>query len=172
VEFFSFVLDALAKKVKNAYWNALIKWVPPKVSERDLGNDELYLIYSRCPFTTHSSTSDNPLLAKFINDSDVFYKGVWINSRRAEKLGIKYGDRVVLESVYTGQTTETIAFVTELVREDTLFMVSGFGQDSKKLTSAPKGLHGLMRVVPLQYDPLSGATMNQEAIVRVKKVML
>ena len=71
--------------------------------------------------------------------------------------------------MYTKQTTEAIAFVTELVREDTLFMVSGFGQDSKKLKNAPKGLHGLMRVVPLQYDPLSGVTLNQETIVRIKR---
>ncbi|MBO8183602.1 MAG: molybdopterin-dependent oxidoreductase [Archaeoglobus sp.] len=171
VEFFSFALASLAKKVKNPYWDALIKWVPPRISERELANNEMYLVYSRSPFTTHCSTSDNPLLAKLIEDSEIFYKGVWINSEKAKELGIKNGDRIVLESVYTGEKTESIAFVTELVREDTLFMVSGFGQQSKKLTSAPKELHALMSVVPLQYDPLSGATMNQEAIVRVWRML-
>lgn len=169
VEFFSFVLESLAKKAKDPYWDPLIKWVPPKVSEKKLADDEVYVVYSRCPFTTHSSTSDNPLLAKFINDSDIFYKGVWINTNKAKRLGINSGERIILECIYTKQTTEAIAFVTELVREDTLFMVSGFGQDSKKLKNAPKGLHGLMRVVPLQYDPLSGVTLNQETIVRIKK---
>ena len=169
VEFYSFTLASLAKKVKDPYWDALIKWVPPKVGERKLAENELYLVYSRCPFTTHSSTSDNPLLSKLIEDSDIFYTGVWISRRKAEKLGIKSGDRIILESVYSGETTEAIAFVTELVRDDTLFMVSGFGQRSAQLTSTLKGLHALMDVVPLQYDPLSGVTMNQEAIVRVRR---
>ena len=169
VEFYSFTLASLAEKVKDPYWDALIKWVPPKVGERKLAENELYLVYSRCPFTTHSSTSDNPLLSKLIEDSDIFYTGVWISRRKAEKLGIKSGDRIILESVYSGETTEAIAFVTELVRDDTLFMVSGFGQRSAQLTSTLKGLHALMDVVPLQYDPLSGVTMNQEAIVRVRR---
>lgn len=169
IEFYSFMLASLAKKAKDPYWDALIRWVPPKVWERKLAENELYLVYSRCPFTTHSSTSDNPLLAKLIEDSDVFYTGVWISSRKAKQLGIKNGDRITLESVYTGEKTEAIAFVTELVRDDTLFMVSGFGQKSAQLTSAPKGLHSLMSVVPLQYDVLSGVTLNQEAIVRIRK---
>ncbi len=167
VEFFSFMLHNLAKKAGNAYWDALVKWVPPRIGEKELAENEFYLVYSRCPFTTHSSTADNPLLAKLIEDSSLFYEGVWISTRKARKLGLKNGDRVVIESA--GGKTEAIVFATELVRDDTLFMVSGFGQKSSRLTHLPKALHSLMSVVPLQYDPLSGAVMSQEVVVKVTR---
>jgi len=169
VEIFSFMLANFASKVKDPYWDALIKWVPPKVSERKLGSNEFYMVYSRSPFTTHSSTSDNPLLAKLIEDSELYYKGIWINSERAAELGIRNGDRVVVESVYTGDKTEAIAFVNELVRKDTIFTVSGFGQRSEKLTNIPQRAMTMARLIPLQFDTISGATMSQETIVRIRK---
>ncbi len=169
VEIYSFVLANLASKVKNPYWDPLIKWVPPKIWERKLNRDEFYMVYGRSPFTTHCSTSDNPVLAKLIRDSGLYYTGIWMNSKRARELGIKNGDKVILESVYTGEKTPAIVFVNELVREDTIFMVSGFGQQSEKLTHIPQRGMTMMKLVPLQYDPLTGAIMSEETIVRVIK---
>jgi len=159
VEFYSFMLAKLGI-------NPIIEWIPPKVMP---SNGELRLVYGRSPLTTHSSTTDNPLLAKLIEDSELFYKGVWINPKTAEKLGIKNGDRIILESA-VGKT-EGIAFVTDLVREDTAFVVSGFGQRSEKLSFAPKKLPSFMELCPLQVDTFSGAVMNHEFVVRIRKVM-
>ena len=50
-------------------------------------------------------------------------------------------------------------------------MVSGFGQKSEMLTHIPQRSMTMMKLVPLQYDPLSGAIMSQETIVRIKKVI-
>ncbi len=169
IEFYSFMLASFAANAKDPYWDPLIKWVPPKVGERKLARNEFYLIYSRSPLTTHSSTADNPLLATLIEDSELYYKGVWINSEKAAELGISNGDRVILESVFTGERVEAIAFVSGLVRRDALFMVSGFGQSSEKLSSVPQRGMTMMKLVPLQYEPLSGSTLNQETIVRVLK---
>ncbi len=170
VELYSFMLASFASKAEDPYWDPIIKWVPPKVSERRLGSNEFYLIYSRSPFTTHSSTSDNPVLAKLIEDAELYYKGIWINSERATELGIKNGDRVIVESVYTGDKTEAIAFVNELVRKDTIFTVSGFGQSSEKLTHIPQRGMTMMKLVPLQFDSLSGTVMSQETVVRISRV--
>lgn len=170
VELYSFMLASFASKAEDPYWDPIIKWVPPKVSERRLGSNEFYLIYSRSPFTTHSSTSDNPVLAKLIEDAELYYKGIWINSERAAELGIKNGDRVIVESVYTGDKTEAIAFVNELVRKDTIFTVSGFGQSSEKLTHIPQRGMTMMKLVPLQFDSLSGTVMSQETVVRISRV--
>ncbi|WP_456468521.1 molybdopterin-dependent oxidoreductase [Archaeoglobus sp.] len=170
VELYSFMLASFASKAEDPYWDPIIKWVPPKVSERRLGSNEFYLIYSRSPFTTHSSTSDNPVLAKLIEDAELYYKGIWINSERAAELGIKNGDRVIVESVYTGDKTEAIAFVNELVRKDTIFTVSGFGQSSEKLTHIPQRGMTMMKLAPLQFDSLSGTVMSQETVVRISRV--
>lgn len=170
VELYSFMLASFASKVENPYWDPIIKWIPPKIDERRLGNDEFYLVYSRSPFTTHSSTSDNPVLAKMINDAELYYKGIWINSERAAKLGIRSGDRVVVESVFTGDRTEAVAFVNELVRKDTIFTISGFGQSSEKLTHIPQRGMAMAKLIPLQFDPLSGGVMSQETVVKVRKV--
>ena len=170
VELYSFMLASFASKAEDPYWDPIIKWVPPKVSERRLGSNEFYLIYSRSPFTTHSSTSDNPVLAKLIEDAELYYKGIWINSERAAELGIKNGDRVIVESIYTGDKTEAIAFVNELVRKDTIFTVSGFGQSSEKLTHIPQRGMTMMKLVPLQFDSLSGTVMSQETVVRISRV--
>lgn len=169
VELYSFMLASFATKVANPYWDPIIKWVPPKIGERRLGSDEFYLAYSRSPFTTHSSTSDNPVLAKLINDAELYYKGIWINSERAAELGIRNGDRVVVESAFTGDRTEAVAFVNELVRRDTIFTVSGFGQSSKKLTRIPQRGMTMAKLIPLQFDPLSGGVMSEETIVRVRR---
>ena len=169
VEFYSFMLASLAKKVKEAYWDPIISWIPPKISERKLSSDEFYIVYGRSPPTTHCSTTDNPLLSMLLRDSGLFYQGVWINTKRAKRMGIKIGDRVVLESVETGEKTEGIAFVTDLIREDTVFTVSAFGQESDKLTYILKGLPSFNKLLPLQFDPLSGCTLAHEIIVKVKK---
>ena len=169
VEIYSFMLSHLAMNANNPYWDALIKWVPPKVSRDNLAEDEFSIVYSRCPLTTHVSTADNPLLSHFINDSELIYKGVWINSEKAKELGINNGDRIIVESPLTGDKTEGIAFVTDLIRKDTIFTVSGFGEQSEKLTFFPKGLLAFNKLLPIQYDPLSGCTLAHEMIVKIRK---
>jgi len=149
VEFYSFMLAKFASKSKDPYWDPLIKWVQPKVSERKLASNEFYLVYSRSPLTTHSSTADNPVLSMLIEDSEMFYKGVWINEDKATELGIKNGDKIVLESIYTKDKTEAIAFVSGLVRKDTIFMVSGLGQKSEKLTHVPQRDMTMMKLIPV-----------------------
>ncbi|WP_456327158.1 molybdopterin-dependent oxidoreductase [Archaeoglobus sp.] len=168
VEIYSFMLDALSKKVKNPYWDALIKWVPPKIYEKKLEVDEFYIVYSRAPLTTHCSTQDNKLLMKLLKDLSIFYTGVWINSKRAKKLGIKSGDKVIIESPSTGDKTLAVAFVNDLVREDTIFVLSGFGQTSAKLRNKVEG-PAFNRLMPIQFDPLSGSTLAHEFVVRVRR---
>ncbi len=169
VEFFSFMLASLATKTTKAYWDPLIKWVPANISEEKLDDDEFYIVYSRAPTTAHSSSEDNPLLAKLIEDSELFYKGLWINSVKASELGIKNGDRIIIESPYTNDRTEGIAFTTGLTRKDTVFTISGFGQQSERLTYNPKGLVEFNRLFPIQYDPLSGCTLCHETTVKIRR---
>ncbi len=165
VEIYSFMLDSLAKNVKNPYWDALIKWVPPKIYEKELGRDEFYLVYGRAPVTTHSSTQENELLMKLLKDLNVFYTGVWINSKRAKELGIKTGDKVVIESNGTGDKTYAVAFVNELIREDTVFILSGLGVENGIVKGAE-----FNRLLPIQYDPLSGTTLAHEFTVKVRRL--
>jgi anaerobic selenocysteine-containing dehydrogenase len=158
------MLAKLASEAKEPYWSPIVKWVPPMVEPKE---NEFRVVYSRSPMSTHSSTFDNPLLANLMDESQLYYKGIWINAKKAEEMGIKSGDRIVIESVHTGDKTEGIAFATELIREDTIFMVSGFGQESEKLSFS--GGSAFMRLAPLRVDTLSGSTMNHEFAVRIRK---
>ncbi|PLJ78534.1 molybdopterin-dependent oxidoreductase [Infirmifilum sp. SLHALR2] len=166
IELFSFALNSIkAKKGYQPYWDPIVAWCEPEVINKADSKQTFYLIYGRVPTMTHTSTADEPLLSVLTPD---FKRMAWINRRVAESLGIKKGDRIRLVNVETGRAVEAIAFPTELIREDTIWVSSDFGHSSEALHFTKFGVpyHALTSV---KADPVAGGIMSQEVVVRVEK---
>ncbi|MCI6989699.1 MAG: thiosulfate reductase PhsA [Campylobacter sp.] len=81
---------------------------------------ELVLLTGKTPIHTNGHTQWLPILNDLMSDAPV-----WIHPKTASKNGIKTGDKIILENKY-GKQNGT-AFVTQGIREDTLFLYHGFG---------------------------------------------
>ncbi|MFZ5945504.1 MAG: respiratory selenite reductase catalytic subunit SrrA [Bacillota bacterium] len=138
-------------------------WVPPLVVPE--GEDEFRLIHGKQPWHSHHFTSNNPFLMA-ISDK---YKGtwMWLNKKRADKLGIKDGDLVQVSSEKA--VREVYVKVTELLHPDCVWIPSAYGGFSEKLKTAyQKGIN-YNDFIPARVEPLSGTVMGQEVIVKISK---
>jgi thiosulfate reductase/polysulfide reductase chain A len=76
---------------------------------------------------THVSTQNNPLLYELMPENLL-----WINTEKAEQLGIKNGQLV---NVSSSRGQDSIrAYVTDLIHPEAVFMVHGFGRQVKAQT--------------------------------------
>jgi thiosulfate reductase/polysulfide reductase chain A len=75
------------------------------------------------------STQNNPYLNELVSENLL-----WINSKKASKLGIKDGGMIeISSSVGSGKIK---AFVTDLMHPEAVFMLHGFGHKAKKADRA------------------------------------
>ncbi len=81
------------------------------------------LTVGRCALHTHVSTQNNPYLSELVSENVL-----WINSKRAQELGIKDGSYVEVTSKRGSGRIK--AFVTDLIHPETVFMLHGFGHEA------------------------------------------
>ncbi len=91
------------------------------------GEDEFRLTVGRCALHTHVSTQNNPYLSEIVPENLL-----WINSRRAAKLGIADGRLVEISSKCGSGKIK--ACVTDFIHPDTVFMLHGFGHEAALAT--------------------------------------
>jgi thiosulfate reductase/polysulfide reductase chain A len=101
---------------------------PPPAYPLPKADDEFYLVNGKGPLISAHALLMEPMR---------FFKhlwSVWMNPRDAERLGIKDGDLVELESLAKpGKRVKARVWVTEMVREKVLFTYSFVGRRSKLL---------------------------------------
>lgn len=177
VEFFSPLLHALRKggatlpnfSVLAKPFHAECR--PGTPMDMPLAGDEFYFTYGKTPTVSYASTnSNNPVLAAINNFKKDIYGGVWIHPDRAEALGIRKGDRLRLTNTLTGQHTEGTAYVTRLIRRDTLFIQSSFGCENKKLTRAYGFGTATSKLIPYRVEPVVAGFRSQEFTIKVSRV--
>lgn len=140
-----------------------VRWIEPLVMP---SGDEFRLIGGKQPVHSQSWTTDIADLIQITHDYDL--TRVWINATRAAELGLADGDEVELyNDLNTGRARVK---VTELLNPTCIWMPSGYGCNSPDLTNAYGVGLSFMSFVPFQRDPYYGATMSQEALVKVRKV--
>ena len=140
-----------------------VNWIPPKVEP---GEGEFRLIGGKQPIHSQSWTTDILDLIQITHDYDL--TRVWINASVAAELGIEDGDEVeIYNDLNTGRTR---AKVTERLHPSCLWYPSPYGCNSPDLTNAYHVGLSFMSFVPFQMDPYYGATMSQEATVKIRKV--
>ena len=140
-----------------------VNWIEPLVMP---SGDEFRLIGGKQPIHSQSWTTDIPELIQITHDYDL--TRIWMNAAKAAELGIADGDEV---EVYNDLNSGKVRVkVTERLNPTCIWMPSGYGCNSPDLTNAYGVGLSFMSFVPFQRDPYYGATMSQEALVKVRKV--
>ncbi len=85
------------------------------------------LVVGRTALHTHVSTQNNLYLSELFSENRL-----WINSKKADALGIRSNDTVDVAS--TCGSGHIKAFVTELIHPEAVFMIHGFGHEARLAT--------------------------------------
>ncbi len=135
---------------------------PPYQHRPSPPEGEFRLVVGRSAIHTHVSTQNNPYLNDIIPEN-----ALWINSSEAAKLNIADGDMVEVSSdVGSGLIR---AFVTDMIHPEAVFMLHGFGHQSKLAArSYSKGLNDSLLIKNVT-DRIGGSPAFHDTFVKVKK---
>ncbi|MBF0567755.1 MAG: molybdopterin-dependent oxidoreductase [Nitrospirae bacterium] len=141
------------------------RWQEPLVTPNPSDKNSFRLIHGKQAIHTHSMTANVPYLMQLSDRYDMIR--LWINRQRAEAIGLKDGDTVVIESdIGKGYVKVRL---TEGLHPSAVWMPSGYGIFSKYLKTAyGKGIN-YNDFLNTYFDPAVGHVMSNEIIVRVSK---
>ncbi|MBR9981071.1 MAG: molybdopterin-dependent oxidoreductase [Desulfatitalea sp.] len=123
--------------------------------------DRFRLVVGRVAAHTHISTQNNPYLSELYPENNL-----WINKKRAAKLGIADGQEVQVESRCGSGVIK--AFVTDLIHPEAVFMVHGFGHEAREATRCfNKGVADSVLQESIT-DPVGGSPALHDTFVTVK----
>lgn len=137
-------------------------WEPP-LSKAD--KNTFVLIHGKQGIMSHTSTGNIPKLLTIAKNYHM--ERIWINAKRAKKLGIQDGDLVEISSP---QATRRIRVkVTERVHPEAAFLPAGYGNFSPMLKTAYGFGVNPNDFVPHRVDPISGHALMMEVLITVRK---
>ena len=159
-------VEIASSTLENLGYPAIPRWEAPLVSPDEKDAHSFRLLHGKQAIHTHAMTANQPYLMQVSHRYDLIR--LWMNRARAERLGIKNGDLVELKS-FIGEGRIRVK-VTEGLHPSCVWLPSGYGIFSKRLTTAYD--HGLSYndFLPTLFDPSVGHAMASEVIVSVRKV--
>ncbi len=125
-------------------------------------DDKFILITGRHAQFTQSGTSNNAMLLDLMSTNYL-----WINKRKAEEMGIGFGDFIEVQS--KAGKIAIRAYPTEKIGGDTLFMVHGFGASSDGLSRACNNGADDNTLIEDHIEPVYGAAAMHETYVTVRR---
>jgi thiosulfate reductase/polysulfide reductase chain A len=159
------IYKTLSKKIElynQRYSKRGMDPMPVYQPPRQVPEGSFRLVVGRNAYLTHGSTSNNALLNELVPENSL-----WIHPKRASALGIGQGHRVqVTSAVGKGRLK---ANVTEEIREDTVYMDSGFGVLSKGLSNVYGKGACIAEILQDYNDKISGNMAMHETMVTVKR---
>jgi thiosulfate reductase/polysulfide reductase chain A len=158
-------LEFASSILKDLNLPAVPVWEEPLVAP-DLNDPRSFrLIHGKQAYQTHARTVNQPYLKEISTLNDA--ARVWIHPERAKALGIKDGDCMTLtSSVGKGRAR---AKVTEGIHPECVFLPSGYGVFSRRLSTGFGYGLSYNDFLPTYFEPVLGHTMSGEIIVQVEK---
>ena len=116
--------------------------------------DYYRLLFGRAPVHSFSRTQSNRVLMDMMEENEI-----WVNPNVADKWGLKSGQRIKLKNQDGVVSNKIKVKVTERIRTDCVYMVHGFGHNSKMLKGTfGKGASDSGLITRYVTDPLMGGT--------------
>ncbi len=151
-------IEVYSETLANAGFSPWPTWEEPP---RPKG-DEFYLLTGKVAQHTQFGTQNNQLLHKYQDEPRL-----WMNTKAADKLGLKDWDIVTVESE-VGKVNIALQ-VTEAIRPDCVYLAPGYGHLSMGLRTA-YGVGACDSDLHVTYtDPISGGQALSQTFVSVKK---
>ena len=161
------VYKTLSKKVElynQRYEQMGIDPMPIYTAPKKVPANQFRLVIGRNAFVTQSSTANNAMLHQLQPTNTL-----WINPDAAKKLNIADGDRVEISSA-TG-TQEIKAEVTDRIRKDTVYMLTGFNTLSTQQHLAHGNGASIAEILEGGYDTVTGnAALHTTFVTVTRKV--
>ncbi|MCA9552953.1 MAG: molybdopterin-dependent oxidoreductase [Myxococcales bacterium] len=139
--------------------------LPPFAPPPEIAPGQFQLLFGRAPNQTFGRTTNNRVLAEAgISDE------LWLNAKVAKEQGFTNGTKVVMIN-QDGVRSDPIALkVTQRIRPDCVYMIHGYGHESKGLNFAKgRGADDTKLVTSPAIDPVMGGTGLNTAIVRIER---
>ena len=174
LELYSPILASFTRSAgSHPLWDSVLGYMPLSISDEaektSLDPDEFYFTYGKIPVVSHASTNNNnALLSAVAKPKENAFAGLWINKRKAEKLGLSEGQVIEIENLRYNKKVCARLFVTEMIRPDTVFLPSSYGSKNPKLGIAGGKGTALNELMPYSIDPLAASFMSQEFTVRIR----
>jgi len=112
------------------------------------------LLFGRAPMHSFSRTQTNRLLTNVMDENEI-----WVNADIAKRYGLKSGNYVKLKNQDGVVSNKIKVKATERIRTDSVYMVHGFGHNSRMLKGAYlKGASDSKLITKYVVDPLMGGT--------------
>ncbi len=143
-------IEFYSVKLAKAGFDPIPKYTRPK------GGPAGYfrLLYGRAPVHTFSRTQTNPVLQDMMEENSI-----WVNTDVAQRYGLKNGNYVKLKNQDGIVSNKVKVKVTERIRPECVYLVHGFGHNSKMLKTAyEKGASDTHLITRSEVDPLMGGT--------------
>lgn len=139
--------------------------VPKYTPTEEPPDGHFRLLFGRAPVHTFGKTQSYGYLKELMPENEV-----WINSNVANNFGLKSGDRVKLKNTEGIVTDPVLVKATERIRTDCVYLVHGFGQQSKALKSTYKiGASDAQLTSKYKMDPIMGGTGMNINFVSIEK---
>jgi len=152
-------IELYSKRYEEAGIDPMPVYRPPK----PVPPGRFRIVVGRNAYITQGSSTNNDLLAELVPENCL-----WLHPESAGRLDIRPGDTVEVESSVGSQRLKVR--ITEEIREDTVYMDSGFGALSRGLSR----VHGIgaciSAVLEDASDEISGNMAMHETLVTVRKV--
>ncbi len=158
------------------HWNPVLKYIPINYRKgadqafRPSSDNEFFFAFGKVPEDTYLTTADNPLLNSLVTRHADENYGFWINPKSAEKLKLKEGNKIEVQNTVSGQKIQSFVHLTESVRPDTLYTMSDFGIENKKLTYASGKGVDLSKIIPYRLGPVTASAMSCQFTVKIRKI--
>jgi len=158
-------------------WDPLCAYVPVRRKENNLEPNEFFVAHGKAPIFSHTGvhTLDNPLLvaiSEWKKLPEIYYH-IWMHPKSAQRLGIKNGDLVeIYNTKNPNKRTKAKVFVTEWVREDTIFVPFNGGTQAPELKYAVRPPNAVRHVdiVEPEFEPVIAGYTKDETTIKVRKV--
>lgn len=124
---------------------------------------EFRFITGRHAQFTQTGTSNNALLRDLLHENYL-----WINSRVAKQMGIKFGDKIEVKSGAGKSIVK--AYPTEKIDKNILFFVHGFGEKNRDLSIAYELGANDNAIIDDTTEPVYGASVMHETNVKIKRI--
>jgi len=112
------------------------------------------LLFGRSPVHSFSRTQSNRILMDMMEENEV-----WVNNDIANRYGLANGQYIKLKNQDGIISNKVKVKVTERIRTDCVYMVHGFGHNSKMLKGAyGKGASDAQLITKYKIDPIMGGT--------------
>jgi len=161
------VYKTLSKKVElynQRYEQMGIDPLPNYTPPTTVPKNQFRLIIGRDAMTTQASTANNALLNEF-NPTNT----LWLNTAKAKALGIADGDTVEVTS--SVGTQELKAEVTDRIREDAVYMLTGYNTLSTMQHISHGNGAAINDLLEDDYDEVTGnASMHTTFVTVTRKV--